>query len=795
MWQSKRASALVPIVIFGLVQVSCAYHLPGAGNSTSTYARALSIEASAITAITCEEDFLDARMVYQGLPEGIPEKQRLREALLSYLLGKQAALDATTIRKKPGFLGTEENIQTLEDSFGEALDLFSPRQKYATAGPALSERERALLLGAARLQVAIFSPRGNEQPVVTALAVLATLDSGNPDWKNRITQVFAWIESSAQVNFNQFTGRRAPGVAEMLLEVGNAWPSPAILERIANQAVARQDKVAGMFRRPIGTGDNARNLLGEFLLDTDSINTAALSAVGLFLRCGALEAARDLAQRFADKPSDDVELRQLLVTSAAPGAKLADLLALARRFLPKSEPLGGTSQDYLDPRAAMTILAVAMDRFPHSIDALLLSARVARLLPAPLLSLRYIEETSAQLARTNSKPDLQAELAAERMELAFIRLKMRMDPDRLPAAEKAANTLRAEFSELHKRHRDAKLRLDEADIDYLLASGFMDAGQGDRADPLLERARKSSELDASKQLATLLIKRGETTKAIALLGETIAQREANSMARDTIGFVEGQARLFALLGNAHDIAGDAANARKAWGQSARFWERLMMEFLRRKNLAASAEATFEVGRNYYLLGRPEEGIRKLFEAIEQDDDRDQSYLDGIAFLVQRGETEAALDIYRRALSRPGRGLSEYVKVYASLWILDLTRREGGSPDAGAISYLRAIASRQVALRPPRTMVWYTQLARYAIRQISFDTLLSHADSNGKRAEAYFYEAMHQLELNSTTSAHALWTKVLETKMVSFFEYEMASRYLRCGAPTRPNKIGEEAQTI
>jgi tetratricopeptide (TPR) repeat protein len=220
----------------------------------------------------------------------------------------------------------------------------------------------------------------------------------------------------------------------------------------------------------------------------------------------------------------------------------------------------------------------------------------------------------------------------------------------------------------------------------------------------------------------------------------------------------------------------------------------MLEQLRRKNLASSTEATVEVGRLYYLLGRREEGLRKLDEAIAQDEDRDQSYLDSIAFLVQRGETEAALDIYRRAMARPGRSVSEYVKVYASLWILDLTRRSANAPDAGAMAYLRAIAGRKVLLRPPRAAIWYTELSRYATGQIDYTALLAKADTTGKRAEAYFYEAMRRLSVGQSDEAHALWSKVVETKMMSFFEFEMASRYLRTGAPARPEAT-EKSETI
>jgi hypothetical protein len=38
--------------------------------------------------------------------------------------------------------------------------------------------------------------------------------------------------------------------------------------------------------------------------------------------------------------------------------------------------------------------------------------------------------------------------------------------------------------------------------------------------------------------------------------------------------------------------------------------------------------------------------------------------------------------------------------------------------------------------------------------------------------------------------------VLETKMFSFFEFDMASRYLRAGAPTQPRSDAvQDAETI
>jgi tetratricopeptide (TPR) repeat protein len=211
----------------------------------------------------------------------------------------------------------------------------------------------------------------------------------------------------------------------------------------------------------------------------------------------------------------------------------------------------------------------------------------------------------------------------------------------------------------------------------------------------------------------------------------------------------------------------------------------MIEHLHRKNYARSAEATFEIGRVLYALGRHADGIQKFEEAIEQDSDRDQSYIDAIAFLVQNGEMDAALGVYRRALSRPDRSVSEYVKVYASLWIVDLTKRTQKLPDPTAEAFLATLELRHPEIRPQRGAAWYRQLAAFTIGRLDYARLLAGANTTGKRAEVYFYRAMQLLADGRTDDAHDLWRKVLETRMVSFFEFEMASRYLRTGAPTAP----------
>jgi tetratricopeptide (TPR) repeat protein len=790
----RRPCLIVSIGLAGLL--GCAHGTTAKFADLSSTSRALANEADSVGAITCEEDFFEARLLYQALPENTLERTRLRGKLLDYLLAPIAALDAEQLRRDPSLLGGEDDFDRLQDSFRDALDLFPPSSLWSAGGPRLSDPERQLLQKSAKLILAAYSPRGNELPVAMSLFVLQSTDGANREWPSRLEQLFSWLDSGAQLGGGQPGPRRLASTTEVLESVAAVWPAPDVLDRLARLVFAHQDKVAGFLRRPIGSGEGPRGLLSELLLDTEALSSMSVSAAAIYLRCGQVAKANQVAEHFADKPGDDPEFRQLTLAVASPHAKAIDYLALARRFLPRNEMLHGTSTDRIDPQTAMGVLREGLAVYANDPDLLLLASRVARMISAPLLSLRYLDEATAAVASRKADPDLLAELAEERMELAFLRLKMHMDPDRIAQSEREAERLRAELYEARGRYGAAHFKLDDSDIDYVLAGSMVDAGQIDKATPLLSRARRNGDasVDITRQLATLFIKRGEPQKAIALLRQSLDSRERNAPAEDTIPYVEGQARLSYLLGNAYEISSDMDDARKAWSVSTRGWERLMMEQIRRKNLSYSAEATFEVGRLYYLLGRREEGLRKLDEAIAQDEDRDQSYLDAIAFLVQRGESDAALDIYRRALAKSARAVSEYVKVYASLWILDLTRRSSSTPDAGAMAYLRTIAGRKILLRPPRAAAWYTELARYAIGQIDYATLLAKADTTGKRAEAYFYEAMRRLSNGQREEAHALWSKVVETKMMSFFEFEMASRYLRTGAPVRPEG-NEKDETI
>jgi tetratricopeptide (TPR) repeat protein len=776
-----------------MVATGCAHGPLGHGLSRS--AQRFAGEAQGIDRVDYEEDFLDARLVFQALPVGSPERSALRGKLVRYLVGPIAAIDVEHARKDAGYIGNNDDFERLFESFHDAIDLYAPAELWTAGGPKLGAQERQLLDGAARAVVALFSPRGNEQGVATALFVLTSLEPGEKAWSERLVQLFAWLETGTQIAGGSRAAITTP--AEVLESVAGVWPSPAVVERLNAVVMERQERLSHSLRRPLGTGAN-RSAIGDLLVDSEAMQSLAVSLAALYLRCGELQRAEAAVSRLANRPGDDAELRQLLANAARSAASGGDFLALARRFLPRLELLGGTSNDRLDPPAAAEVLRKGLEKHPNDTNMLVLASRVARFGPAPFLALRYLEEAQLVLERGHTSADVLGELSAEQMELSFSRLRVHIDPDHIEPAAREAESLRQQFAENRRRFGESRFKLKDTDIDFELARGFVDAGLIERAEPLLQRARRDadSSVEVALQIGKLVAKRGDSGRAAQILREALENHQRNAPAEETIGFVEAQSKLARALGDDYEVSGRIDDARRVWRLAARGWERLMVEQLRRKNLGASSEATFEVGRLYYLLGRHADGIQKFNEAIEQNEGRDQTYIDTLAFLVQHGESEAALDIYRRVLAKPTRTVSEYVKVYASLWILDITRRGSKTPEPAAEAFLRSLETRRLHLRPARAAAWYVPLARYAIGRLTYEQIQPLADTAGKRAELYFYEAMRRLADGRSDDAHTLWNKVLETKMFSFFEFDMASRYLRTGAPTSPRaESASDAETI
>ena len=115
----------------------------------------------------------------------------------------------------------------------------------------------------------------------------------------------------------------------------------------------------------------------------------------------------------------------------------------------------------------------------------------------------------------------------------------------------------------------------------------------------------------------------------------------------------------------------------------------------------------------------------------------------------------------------------YLKAYCSFWVIGLARRAGLPPDALALSYLRQLRGQE----------WYNRLAQLVLGNTTFAALRREADTRGRLAELSFYEADRLLALGQLEQARALWQQVTGSRMMAFFEYDMASFNLRYGPAT------------
>jgi tetratricopeptide (TPR) repeat protein len=787
MMDPTRARLVPSVLVVTLAGVAtlagCAHG--GAAPSPAAPGRALAGEAGRIGPVTYEDDFTEARLIFQALPLSAKERVPLRSKLLHYLLDPVLALQPAALRREVTTLESDDVYDVVFESFRDALALFDPAELWSQPVRITAEEQR-LLRPAAELVVALFSPRGGDQQVTLALAALATLAPDVREYSQRLDQVLSWTEEASQVEERGL--RRNSDATDALESALGDWPAPVVVTRLDSMYLDRQQRFSSALRRPVGN-DSARRALGDLMMaHGEELQRAVVSMAAAYLRAGLISQASARAAKMSGNAGDDPELRALLAAAAKSDAAPADYLALARRFLPRIDILGGTATDSPDPLVAFRVLEAGVARHPSDPELLILSGHVSRLLSSYFLAIRRLEEAEAVLVRSAPASELLGKISAELMELYFLRLRLRLDPERDAPAFAEADALRQRFTETKQRFASTEMKVRDADIDFEVARSYVNTGQIDRAEPLFLRARAEGEpiAEVTIEIANLALKRGDPQRANQTVRDGLEALRGQSAARDTIGSVEGRARLDRLLGDTYDTLGDREGAQAAWRNALIGWERLLVEYLRRKNLTEAAEAGVEVGKMLYQLGRQAEGLQKFDESIEADGDRDQTYIDVVAFLVQHGELDAALSVYHRALARPGRAVSQYVKVYTSLWVLDLSRRTTKVPDAKAESFLRTLDQRHGELRPRRGATWYHVLARYAVGKITYEQALAAADTTGKRAEIYFYEGMRRLGDGKVEDAHQLWQKVVDTKMFSFFEFDMASRYLRVGAPTSPS---------
>jgi lipoprotein NlpI len=161
------------------------------------------------------------------------------------------------------------------------------------------------------------------------------------------------------------------------------------------------------------------------------------------------------------------------------------------------------------------------------------------------------------------------------------------------------------------------------------------------------------------------------------------------------------------------------------------------------------------------------GSKEAFtQAVRLDPNRESTYAQLISFLVIRGRLEDAKQFYRLAHNQDQ--IEDMWKIYYSLWVEGLSLRTVKSSFELAGVYLRHSKGDS----------WQDCLAQFFSGSMTEEELRKKASNFGEEVEVEYYAALKAMSLGETSEARKRLEKVIASKLLGFFEYQMASALLR-----------------
>ncbi len=689
--------------------------------------------------VRSDEEYASARADYEAMTPTDGNRVATQKALLGYLLREvRVALE----RKRPEDAETpfKQSLSLLA-----AEDLKNPKALASTA-----------LFDTAHAYEVAFRNRGAHEQVLTALSAQIALKPNDAENKKRFDEVVGWLETATGDDEGPAGGVR---VIDDLEAIAKILSSPFVVDQLLRRyQVAKSDSARH------GGGRSSLRELTELMKREQ--RSSAYEIARLLLRIGDAARAAEIisAMRTAGKlRGDETELATLLDKVNARDAQASDWVGLAMYVVKQGRERGSDDRD-----VSLRVCREGERRFEKAVAPRLCTGQLALSMEQLVIAMKSFE--AVRRIDPSSRDAWEALARIYQARLFQVVTEENLDVSKLPAELARVEAFHAEAA---TRFAQQPLQPGLAGAIFEVGRGYYNAGRITEAEKYLTR---SIELDPSlpalELAATVRQKRGDPQRAAVLL-----ERAINLGRGPKEEQLYRRAKLRRLQGDAIEAAGDTAVAEQTRRGAVEDWD-VLIDLGLQKEFAA--EALLERGKVLYQLGARSESLTSLNRAIDALPDRGSTYADIIAFLIPRGELAEALDAYHRALGRTE--VTDYLKVYCSLWIVDLARRSGQPEDPLALAYLRAADGGK----------WFHDLARWATGRQTEAELIARANTPGRRAESSFYRAMKALREAKGDEAKALWKDVVSTDMMAFFEYDMASMYLHDGAPSHPRLSGDGA---
>ncbi len=570
---------------------------------------------------------------------------------------------------------------------------------------------------------------GDEGRVLAAYYLLARLTE-EERYQQSYDRIAAWgRESRSHVKdilprYGQLLG--------VWTEHADLTPAPDVLDTLAGLYIARRDAL-------LAESSEAR---GEYGAVTNRIwRIGPLDVAAVYLAHGDVESA--IARVESMGPGGELQLRllELLRSAKSPsddGAhatyELVEGFSVAR------------------PDVTAGLCRVSLGRYPKDFRFRRCMARVAA------DEGDFADATAWYVSAIELAPEM-VELYDEALNQLdeFIESRL-MDPhpERSSSLARGAEQILAARQE---RWPDSAPPIAPDQLEFLIGMLEMNAGRVDEA----ERRFKSSlarenNANALLQLGLLMERTGRPQDA-----ESYYRRALTLTPSDTLSDSLHRAEILEHLGNAAAAQGRAREMQAKYEKALGAWNEAI------GLVEGPTAALVEIRRGILLdhLGRHDEALDSFHSAMALAPQWREVYATILSHLVVSDpDFEFASTVWRRAQLQLT--LPPEWKVYFTLWLQFIAARSENAPDPELTELLRRLG---------KSGNWWGKLASFGAREITYDQLLTVASSLGEETEALFYEATRLFMEGNRDEASAQLKRVLDTKMVSFYEYEMARKLL------------------
>jgi tetratricopeptide (TPR) repeat protein len=704
-----------------LVHASCG---PATSPAASEALRGLPPRHDPSFDLSDEDDLVRARTMFDAMPLDSPDRPVKRHELwLAYQSRASAQL--------------KDARDAAFDAFDTGLELWTPEE---LAG---HPQDVDQIAGLADAVYKTFSASGNDMQALTALAALQV---ARPDRAKQIDETFGEIKRYDDDLDVAETGAGAEDthIVEALETVVDHFPSPWVGDTLVKLVLERQGAIVA----DIKVSGHQSNIIAH--QKDPGAALPRFNLIRIFARLHRLADAQAPVSALAGQFGDDGQIEAALQETLAQGAGADRWIGLASVF------------EKTDPLAALGICEEATRRMPKDVDPAICAAQLAGGLRRNGVALRWAER-----ARVLAPDNLDA--LDIWIRLHVIQMEDLLSGERVDAARKEMAGLEGAIQQAAAK---SKTRLDvgQAEADVVMGEGLYRLGEVSDAVTYFRRAQKAgANPSAVEQLATIEDKQGDHLAAARDFERAIAMPRGEDGPRE---IRIAQAGLRRLAGEAYVAAGQHGQAKKLFQAAIEDWKELLE--VTKPHEGSNPDIALGLVEMAHLqsdVGDDGQAVQ-FFDAAIEADPTSERLADFVAYMWSHGNYDEALDACHRAV---GRGeVSDYFKVYTSLWMWNAARIKGLEPDRIVAEYLGKAAH--------QSNRWYYDLARYATGQIGFDELLTKADTRGRRAEAFFYGAMSKYAAHDDAGGRRMLEDVLGTQMLGFFEYDMAEQFLKKGPP-------------